>query len=282
MSSPRRIGLPAQVRMRHDPHFVDQLGRPSGQPVGRMIPVEDLKPNPHQPRQELGDISELVASIREKGILEPILVRPAGGRFEIIAGERRYRAACEAGLDELPCIVRSVGDAEMMELALIENLQRQDLTAFEEADGLHALAAQHGYTHEEMAEKLGKSRTAVTETLSLASMPDSVRELCRRADIASKSLLLQVVRQSNIERMTAFVESLQMHGVRTRSDARKLSRAKSERPARGRPRNYVFAFQPTGKAFSLTMKFKKSSVERDDLIDALEGILAELRAAANP
>jgi len=280
VSSPRRIGLPARVRMRHDPHFVDQLARPSGQPVGRMIPIEDLKANPNQPRQEIGDISELVASIKEKGVLEPILVRPAEGRFEIIAGERRYRAACEAGLDEIPCIVRSVGDAEMMELALIENLQRQDLTPFEEADGLKALAEQHGYTHEEMAEKLGKSRTAVTETLSLTAMPQSIRELCRLADISSKSLLLQVVRQSNIEKMTAFVQRLQKHGVTTRSDARRLAQSKSERPSRGRPRNYVFAFQPKGKTFSLTMKFKKTSVERDELIEALEGILAELRSGA--
>ena len=98
MSSPRRIGLPQAIRMRHDTHFVDQLSRPSGEAVGRMIPIEDLQPNPRQPRQDLGDLSELKASVSAKGVLEPILVRAAGARFEIIAGERRYHAALEVGL----------------------------------------------------------------------------------------------------------------------------------------------------------------------------------------
>ena len=86
MSSPRRFGLPETLRMRHDSHFVDQLGRPGGAPVGRLVPIEDIDPNPNQPRQTVGDLSELVASVREKGILEPILVRPSGSRFQIIAG----------------------------------------------------------------------------------------------------------------------------------------------------------------------------------------------------
>ena len=139
MSNLRRVGLPDAMRMRHDNHFVDQLGRPGGAPVGRLIPIEDIDPNPNQPRHAMGDLSELIASVREKGILEPILVRPRGNRFQIIAGERRFRAAGEAQLVEIPCIVRETPDAEMMELALIENLQRKDLTAFEEADGLLTL-----------------------------------------------------------------------------------------------------------------------------------------------
>ena len=96
-------------------------------------------PNPDQPRQALGDLDELTASIREKGVLEPLLVRRVGSHYQIIAGERRYRAAVEAGLGELPCVVRETTDAEMMELALVENLQRKDLTPFEEADGLKVL-----------------------------------------------------------------------------------------------------------------------------------------------
>jgi hypothetical protein len=118
--------------MRHDSHFVDHLTHPGGTPVGRLIPVEEIDPNPNQPRQSIGDLSELAASIREKGLLEPILVRPRSGRFQIVAGERRYRAAVDVGLDELPCVVRECDDAEVIEIALIENLQRKDLTAFEE------------------------------------------------------------------------------------------------------------------------------------------------------
>jgi ParB family chromosome partitioning protein len=150
--------------MRHDSHYVDQLHRPVGDPVGRMISVDEIEPNPHQPRQALGDLSELAASVREKGVLEPVLVRRHDGRYQIIAGERRYRAACEAGLDEIPCIVREADDAEVMELALIENIQRKDLTAFEEADSLKALADNHAYTHEALAERLGKGCSSSTSS----------------------------------------------------------------------------------------------------------------------
>ena len=274
MSSPRRIGLPQAIRMRHDTHFVDQLSRPSGEAVGRMIPIEDLHPNPRQPRQDLGDLSELKASVSEKGVLEPILVRPAAGRFEIIAGERRYRAALEVGLAEVPCIVRETTEAEMMELALVENLQRKDLSPFEEADGLKVLAEAHGHTHEMMAEKLGKSRTSITETLSLAAMPADVRQACRRADIHSKSLLLQVVRQSEPAKMLALVQRLKTEGP-SRTEARRI--AKEDKASRGRPRNFVFRFQPGEKSFSLAMQFRKAHVSREEIIQALEATLEGLK-----
>jgi ParB family chromosome partitioning protein len=274
VSSPRRIGLPQAIRMRHDTHFVDQLSRPSGEAVGRMIPIEDLHPNPRQPRQDLGDLSELKASVSEKGVLEPILVRPAAGRFEIIAGERRERAAREVGLAEVPCIVRETTEAEMMELALVENLQRKDLSPFEEADGLKVLAEAHGHTHEMMAEKLGKSRTSITETLSLAAMPADVRQACRRADIHSKSLLLQVVRQSEPAKMLALVQRLKTEGP-SRTEARRI--AKEDKASRGRPRNFVFRFQPGEKSFSLAMQFRKAHVSREEIIQALEATLEGLK-----
>ena len=275
MSSPRRIGLPDTIRMRHDTHFVDQLARPGGEAIGRLIPIDEIEPNPDQPRQALGDLAELTASRREKGVLEPLLVRKVGGRFEIIAGERRYRAAIEAGLAELPCVIRETSDAEMMELALVENLQRKDLTAFEEADGLRVLAERYGYTHEGMAEKLGKSRSSITETLSLGAMPEDVRQLCRLADIQSKSVLLQVVRQGSREKMTALVERLGREGS-TRVEARRMAR-KPEGRGRGRPRHFVFRFKPQGSAFSLNLQFKRPQVEREEIIRTLEEILASLR-----
>jgi ParB family chromosome partitioning protein len=262
--------------MRHDTHFVDQLGRPGGVPVGRLIPVEDIDPNPNQPRQALGDLSELVASIREKGVLEPILVRPRGSRFQIIAGERRYRAAGEVGLAEIPCIVRETSDAEMMELALIENLQRKDLSAFEEADGLKVLAETYGYTHEQMAEKIGRSRTSITETLSLTAMPDDVRELCRLADIHSKSLLLQIVRQSDASKMIAFIERLQSSNGATREQARRIAQQQKSKGSRGRPRHFVFRYQPREKTFSLSLQFRKAQVPRDEVVRALQAIIDEL------
>jgi ParB family chromosome partitioning protein len=276
VSSPRRLGLPETLRMRHDAHYVDQLGRRGGAPVGRLIPIEDIEANPRQPRQDIGDLTELVASVRENGILEPVLVRPVEGRFQIIAGERRYRAALEVGLAEIPCIVRDATDAEVMELALVENLQRKDLSAFEEADGLKSLATTYGYTHEKMAQKLGKSRTSITETLALTAIPSEVREQCRLADIHGKSLLLQVVRQSDPRKMIELVERLQREGGATRQDARRILR-EAKKPARGRPKNYAYRFQPRTKSFTLTVQFRKHDVDREELIQALQATIDELR-----
>ena len=268
-------GLPNTLRMRHDEHYVEALAASAGAPVGRMVPIDLLDPNPDQPRQVMGDLSELMASIAEKGIIEPLIVRQRGGRYQIIAGERRYHAAVQVGLRDVPVIVREVGDEEVMELALVENLQRKDLTAFEEADALHQLAQKCGYTHEDMAQKLGKSRTSITESLSLVNMPDEVRNVCRLTDITAKSTLLQIVRQSDPKKMLALVERLAGQGGATRQDVRK----ETARPKAGRPKHFVFAFKPTTKAFDLRLSFKKARVDRDEIISALENILKELRAS---
>ena len=259
--------------MRHDAHYVEALAASAGAAVGRMIPISQIDPNPDQPRQVMGDLSELVASIAEKGILEPILVRRRQGRFQIIAGERRYQASVQVGLQELPVVIRDVDDTEMLELALIENLQRKDLTPFEESEALHGLAESCGYTHEDLARRLGKSRTAVTETLALNAMPEEVRNICRLADISSKSLLLQVVRQNTPEKMIALVEKIAGQGGATRQQLREAA----AKPQAGRPKHYVFAFRPPTKAFNLKLSFNKSRASRDEIIDALEAIIKDLR-----
>ena len=130
-----------------------------------MVPIDQLDPNPNQPRQVMGDLSELMASIAEKGIIEPIIVRQRGARFQIVAGERRYQAAVQVGLREMPIVIREVDDDEIIEIALIENIQRKDLTPFEEAEALHRWRSRCSYTHEDMARRLGKSRTSITGVL---------------------------------------------------------------------------------------------------------------------
>lgn len=266
-------GLPDTLRMRHDEHYVDALATSAAEPVGRMLPIELLDPNPSQPRQVMGDLSELMASVAEKGIIEPLVVRPFAGRFQIIAGERRYHAAVQVGLRDVPVVIREADDREVMEIALVENLQRKDLTAFEEAEALQQLAQKCGYTHEDMARKLGKSRTAITESLSLNNMPEEVRNLCRLADISAKSTLLQIVRQSDPQKMLALVERLAGHGGTTRENVRR----ETARPKPGRPKAFVFAFKPPTKAFDLRLSFKKSQVEKGEIIEALENIIRELR-----
>ena len=266
-------GLPQTIRMRHDEHYVDALNSSAGAPIGRVVTIDQLDPNPHQPRQVMGDLSELMASIAEKGIIEPIIVRQRGRRFQIVAGERRYQAAVQVGLREIPVVIRDVDDDEVIEIALIENIQRKDLTPFEEAEALHSLATKCSYTHEDMARRLGKSRTAITESLSLNNMPEEVKNLCRLADITSKSLLLQIVRQGDPEKMIALIEKLGRDGGVTREAVRK----ETAKPKPGRPKAFVFSYKAPTKAFNLSLKFTKSKVERDEVISALEAIIQDLR-----
>lgn len=269
---PRR-GLPESISMRHDQHYVEALAASAGAPIGRLVPIDNIDPNPNQPRQVMGDLSELIASIAEKGILEPLVVRQRGDRFQIVAGERRYQAAVQIGLRELPVVLRDVDDTEMLELALIENLQRKDLTPFEESEALQGLAERCGYTHEDLARRLGKSRTSITESLSLNGISEDIRNLCRLADISSKSLLLQVVRQHSPEKMTALIEKIAGQGGTTRQQLREAA----SRSKVGRPKHFVFAYKAPTKAFQLKISFTKARASKDDVIEALEGIIRELR-----
>jgi ParB family chromosome partitioning protein len=237
-----------------------------------MIAIENLVPNPQQPRAEIGDLSELVSSIREQGILEPLLVRPSDvGRFMIIAGERRYRAGVKAGLKEVPCIEFDVDDRAVAEISLIENLQRKDLTAFEEADGLRALVDRFAYTHEQIAKRIGKSRTSITESLSIGSLPSEIREECRRADITAKSMLLQVVRQPSVTEMKSFVHKIHSSGM-TREEARGT---RSDRGQRSKP--YVFRYTAKNQSYSVEVKFRKSNASPDDVETALREAINGLR-----
>jgi len=273
---PRR-GLPEAARMRHDAHYVDALTASSGTPVGRMVPIDQLDPNPDQPRQVMGDLSELMASIAQKGIIEPLIVRSRGERLQIIAGERRYQAAVQVGVTEVPVIIRDVDDSELIEIALIENIQRKDLTPFEEAEALKSLSEGFSYTHEDLAKRLGKSRSSITELLSLNGIPEKVKGLCRLAEISSKSMLLQVARQPDEDAMVALVEHVTRAGGMTREEARKVAApVKSSRTTRPKP--FVFTYAAPSKSFRFQLNFKRSSVEKDELIAALEEVLTELRS----
>jgi ParB family chromosome partitioning protein len=271
-------GLPERAKMRHDSHFVEELAKRSGAHIGAMIPLELIDPNPEQPRTTMGDIEELTASIREKGVLEPILVRAQGdNRFEIISGERRYRAATAAGLEEIPAIELDADDKEVLEIALIENIQRKDLTPFEESEGFYVLQQKFGYTHERLAQVIGKSRTSITETLQLNEIPDRIREMCRQAGITSKSVLIQIARagdESEMEEMVARIAA----GEMSREEARRQTAKRATAPKAGRPKNYTFEIKDKALPFHLNMKFKKANVERTEIIDALRQILKRLES----
>jgi ParB family transcriptional regulator, chromosome partitioning protein len=284
----KRGGLPHRVKMRHDTHFVEELTARHETPVGKMVPLSTLEADPNQPRSTMGDLDELVASIREKGVLEPILVRPrpgiedeeggpAGVLYRIISGERRYRAAQEAGLYEVPVIEMDVSEQEALEIALIENLQRKDLTPFEEAEGYRMLAENHSYTHEEIASSVGKSRTVITESLSLLQMPPRVRDTVQALAITSKSLLLEVLKAGTEPEMIDLLEEVARRGL-NRDDLRQRLRRGTDKGGRRRP--YVFRFKSPDRSYSLSLTFRQSEVDKEDLIRALEKILGDLRSEA--
>jgi ParB family chromosome partitioning protein len=148
--------------------------------VRRRLPIELIRPAAFQPRRRFADaeLDALASSIREKGVLQPLLVRPAVGEeeaFELVAGERRWRAAQRVGLHEVPVIIRHLSDVEALEIALVENLQREDLSPLEEAEAYHRLVQEFGRTQASLAEAVGKSRSHVTNTLRLLSLPAAVR-----------------------------------------------------------------------------------------------------------
>tara|TARA_R110000823_G_scaffold18143_11_gene56840 strand:- start:708 stop:1595 length:888 start_codon:yes stop_codon:yes gene_type:complete len=154
----------------------------------QFIPIEKISPNPEQPRKRFDpeDLQDLANSIREKGVIQPLIVRRReNGTFEIVAGERRWRASQMAQLHELPVIIREFTDVEVLEVAIIENIQRADLNSIEEAAGYRQLMDRFGHTQEKMAEALGKSRSHIANLLRLLNLPDDVLEMVRVGDLSA-------------------------------------------------------------------------------------------------
>jgi ParB family chromosome partitioning protein len=269
--------------MRHDSHYVEELASQSPTTIGRLVGIDQLDPNPLQPRVEIGDLSDLISSVKEHGVLEPLLVKPSAikGRWMIIAGERRWRAATAAGLKEVPCIEKDVDEEVVAEIALIENMQRKDLTPWEEADGLAALCQRFGYTHEDVARKIGKSRSTVTEALALATIPEEIREECRRADISGKSTLLQVVRQPDDASMRQLIKDIAGKGLK-----REDLRAAARRPKRESDgvgiasaeslKPYVFKYELPEVNAKLELRFEKPDAAKEEIVSALRLVLDAL------
>jgi ParB family chromosome partitioning protein len=198
---------------------------------------------------------------------------PRDDCYYIISGERRYHASRAAGLREVPCIEKIADDAETLELALIENLQRKDLTPFEEADGLQRLAEQFEYTHEDIAKKIAKARSSVTETMSLRVIPEALRKMCVEHGIVSKSLLLQIARQPTERKMQEAIHRIAQAGL-TRDEAR---RERQEETNGGpRPQPFIFNYHPDNEAFKLRIQFRKSNVSRTELIESLRNLIEAL------
>lgn len=300
---PSKRGLPTGISMRHDSHYVEELVR-GHKTIGKIIPINQIEPNPEQPRVEIGDLTDLTSSIKEKGVLEPLLVKPVqSGSWMIIAGERRWRAANLAGLREVPCIELDIDEQSIAEIALIENLQRKDLTIWEEADGLADLAKRYNYTHDEIAKKIGKSRSTVTEAMAIAGLPKDIRERCLNAKITSKSTLLEVSRQFDEQAMSQLLDNIQGNNLK-RQEIRHAARPqikktvekpieraslsntgfRENRKTESNPNEFnptadnvkkIFQFASDDRDFSIEIRFNKP-YSKQDIINALESTLDSL------
>lgn len=275
MQRTRKSGLPSDLGMRHDHHYVDLISSKGSGPRIRMIALSKIDPNARQPRNQLGDMKDLMASIKEKGVLEPILVRPIEGRYEIIAGERRFMASKKLGLKEIPCIEMDVEDSEAMEISLIENIQRKDLNVFEEADGLRALADIYNYNHAQVAEKVGKSRSSITETMNLSKIPLEVRKLCKEYGITSRTTLIEISKQKTNEDMQKLLEQIKERDLK-REDTRELSKKIKGKDVK--LKRFVYNYRGSDPEFyKLRIEFKKQDVKKEDIIHILEDILKKLK-----
>jgi len=275
-------GLPATVKMRHDLHYVEELSR-GNRPIGKIIDIDRIQPNPDQPRTEIGDLSELSASISEKGVLEPLLVLANGeGTYMIIAGERRWRASKIAGLTEVPCIQVDTDENGVAEIALIENLQRKDLNIWEEADGLKSLARRFNYTQDQIAQKISKSRTTVTELMTVAGLPQGIRDRCRELNIASKSTLLDLARQFDEAAMFDFLakypdQKKQKEDLK-RSDRQSTSKNGAGTSLEDRTSPNAFIYRPDGSGFTVSVQFDKPSGQsRNAILSALKRAFDDLK-----
>ena len=265
-----------------------EMADPEGPGDFRSLPVDLIRRGKHQPRRVIEEsaLEELAHSVRTRGIVQPIVVRPAGpGSFEIVAGERRWRAARMAGLDEVPAVVRECSDREAAAVALIENIQREDLNPIEEAEGYRTLADEFGLTHQELADAVGRSRSAVSNALRLLDLNDDVRALVEQGDLdmghARALLALEGATQSE-----AAAEVVK-RGLSAR-ETEKLVRSKAARKSPPEPatrdpdvaRIETELGERLGAKVRIDHKAKKgtgSLTIHYSSLDALDGILERIR-----
>ena len=202
------------------------------------LPIDEIHPNKGQPRKRFkeDELEELADSIRQNGVLQPLLVRKVGSSYEIVAGERRYQAAQRAGLKELPVIIREISDDEVFKLALIENLQRSDLSPLEEANGYRQLIKERGLTQEELAKILSKSRSTITNTLRLLDLPEEVQRLVEEGELTAghaRAILAVPSEEGRIALAQKVVEErLSVRQTENLASMFSVSEETSERPRR--------------------------------------------------
>lgn len=286
MAKAKKVGLPTFVKSKFDNHFVEEISTRTRTPVIRNIPLQKIITNEQQPRKDFGELADMADSIKEKGILEPILIRPKDGQFEIIAGERRFKAAEIAGLTEIPCIEYDIADNEALEISIIENIQRKDLTIYEQAFSLKALSEIYGYTHQDIGKKIGKSRVTVSELIRVSDLPEDIIKRCMELNITSKTFLLELVKLERIERMREVLNnySEEPFSRDTIKEQRKAEEeqpddaSKEEKPHTPSLRVYKFNVASEDKAIKIKFDIKHEGADKKKVIDLLEKLISDIKS----
>ena len=278
MAKAKKVGLPDFVKSKFDNHFVEELSSRTRTPVIRNVPLDRLEANVNQPRKDFGDLKELADSIKEKGVLEPILVRPKDGKFEIVAGERRFRAAQLAGLSEAPCIEHDVADNEALEISIIENIQRKDLNIYEQAFSLKSFGEIYGYTHQEIATKIHKSRVTVSELIRITDLPPEILERCLGLDISSKTFLLELVKLENPEAMNEMLDNYSEEPFSREKIKEKRKAGEEKKPAAAaKAKTIRFHVTSDDQAVKIKFDIKSKEMNKNKLIGVLEQLIADLK-----
>ena len=268
-------------------------GRPAPVPAAGTltVPIEEIAPNPDQPRRHFADeaLAALADSVRRHGLLQPLVVRRVAGRYELLAGERRLRAATRAGLARVPVVVREARAEDRLELALIENVQRENLTPLEEAEAYRQLIDAHGFTQEEIAERVGKSRPAIGNALRLLGLPDAVKAMLESGELSAghARAVLAVVGEAE---QVKFAREIAARGL-PKSAAEQLASARRGPSGRRRPAVSIVDVHVRGLAEELTrglgtrVRLKRRSrggtIEIEFYSDAeLDRLVGRLRDAA--
>jgi ParB family chromosome partitioning protein len=277
MGKAKKVGLPDFVKSKFDNHFVDELSARTRTPVIRNIPIDRLTANVHQPRKDFGDLAELADSIKEKGILEPVLIRPKNGNFEIVAGERRFRAAQIAGLSEIPCIEHDIADNEALEISIVENIQRKDLNVYEQAFSIKSFGDIYGYTHQEIAQKIGKSRVTVTELLRITDLPEEILKRCMELKINSKTFLQELVKLESIEQMKVMLDNYSEEPFSRDIIKEKRKAQKEKKPTEKSVKTFRFNLTSEDKSVKIKFDIKSQEADKNKIIDILEKLVSDLK-----
>jgi ParB family chromosome partitioning protein len=277
MGKARKVGLPDFVKSKFDNHFVEELSARTRTPVIRNIPIDRLTANVHQPRKDFGDLAELADSIKEKGILEPVLIRPKNGNFEIVAGERRFRAAQIAGLSEIPCIEHDIADNEALEISIVENIQRKDLNVYEQAFSIKSFSDIYGYTHQEIAQKIGKSRVTVTELIRITDLPEEILERCMELKINSKTFLQELVKLESIEQMKEMLDNYSEEPFSRDKIKEKRKAQKEKKTAEKSVKTLRFNLTSEDKSVKIKFDIKSQEADKNKIINILEKLVSDLK-----